>query len=37
LIGEVIRQEREMNEWTQQMAERKFGVRKAKPRKSKPS
>jgi hypothetical protein len=37
LIGEVIRQEREMKEWTQQMAERKFGVRKAKPRKSKPS
>ena len=34
LIGEVIRQEREMKEWRQQIAERKYGVQKRKPRKS---
>jgi len=36
LIAEVIKQEREMEEWKQNVAERKYDVKKAKPRKSKP-
>jgi len=35
LIAEVIRQEREMEEWRQQVMERKFGVRKRKARTTK--
>lgn len=35
LIAEVIKQEREMEEWKQNVAERKYGVKKAKPRHSK--
>jgi hypothetical protein len=37
LIAEVIKQEREMEESKQNVAERKYGVKRAKPRKSKPS
>jgi hypothetical protein len=34
LIGEVIKQEREMEELRQRITERKYGVQKRKPRKS---
>src|SRR5262249_9945259 len=34
LIAEVIRQEREMEEWRHQTTERKYGAQKRKPRKS---
>ena len=37
LIAEVIKQEREMGEFRQNIAEQKYGVKKAKLRKSKPS